>query len=167
MKRSLPTATPYPSDGTRDIKRPIIPEQLLEHADAEPHAEILSVPEGCDGLDDIDLIVEPGLSVGASTVGTGDGSAGIDGSTETLVDPEDLDVSANAQRFFEVLVEEVDDAPVTSGTAADIAAASGVDAIDVSRRTIRNWLSDLVDEGALRKEPGEQANEPDEYHLRG
>ena len=49
--------------------------------------------------------------------------------------------------------------------AVDITAASGEDAFDVSRRTVRNWLGDLVDEGALRKDPGDQANEPDEYYL--
>jgi len=55
---------------------------------------------------------------------------------------------------------------VTSGEAPDLAAGSGDPDLDVSRRTIRTWLGNFVDAGALRKEPVEHAAAPDEYYPR-
>jgi DNA-binding transcriptional ArsR family regulator len=152
----------YPDGGDRRVKRPVIPEVVLEDAPVDPHAEIVAVPEDAAQLGDLSLVVDggDGLSVPADAIGAEGG-------------PQALDVSANAQRFYAVLLENCGDgfaadaAPLTATTAHEIATATGEDALDVSKRTIQNWLKALVDEGVLERERGEHGAAPDRFYVRG
>ena len=147
-------ADAYPG-GDQTVKRPVIPEDYLS-AGADPRAEILAVPEGSADLADLSVVAEPGVTLAADTIGTAD-PAGID------VDA--LDVSANARLFATVLLEALADGAVTSTEAHTLAQQSDESALDVSDRTVRNWLSALVSEGVLTRER-EHAAAPAEYRLR-
>lgn len=46
---------PYPRDGERTVKRPLIPDEILEDF-AETHEEIVCVPEGAESLAELDLV---------------------------------------------------------------------------------------------------------------
>lgn len=135
----------YPSGGENTVKRPIIPEELVDEG-ADPHAEILTVPEDSESLSDLSLVVDVGLAVPAGSVGEGD-----------LVPTEELDVPDNAIHLLEAL-REIDESPVTVSDATDH--------VDVSRRSVRNYLGTLAEQGALRREEGDHAAAPDRYHLR-
>jgi DNA-binding transcriptional ArsR family regulator len=135
---------PYPSGGERGVKRPVIPEALLDGVDAEPSEEIVTVPEGADSLAELSLVVDVDLTVPADSVG-GD-----------PVPTDDLDVPDNAARLLEALRDE-GESPVTVSDAAAH--------VDVSDRSVRNYLNALADEGALRREAGDHAADPDKFHL--
>ena len=55
---------------------------------------------------------------------------------------------------------------VSVGVAHNLATASGDPDLDVSRRTVRNWLGALVEAGAVEKIPGEHAADPDTFRPR-
>ncbi|MFC4356551.1 hypothetical protein ACFO0N_01150 [Halobium salinum] len=113
----------------------------------------MTVPEGATDLSDLSLVVDDrGLTVPAEAVGAGSGSGAPD---RDAVDPEDLDVTDGARELLRAL-REAGDSPVT--------VADAVEHVDVSRRSVRNYLGALADEGALRREetPGTSA---DLFHL--
>jgi DNA-binding transcriptional ArsR family regulator len=160
---------PYPSDGERTVKEPIIPDAILEDDAADPHAEILEVPEGADDLADLSLRIGTDMTVPADAVRSENRDAGDhpDGGDEEIPAPDELDVPATAARFFDHLQDEADaGAGVSVGAAHDLAVASGDPDLDVSRRTVRNWLGALVEAGAVEKIPGEHAADPDTYRPR-
>ena len=91
-------AEAYLKGGDRIIKRPIIPEQLLDE-NAEPAEEIVTVPDEAETLGDLSLVVGEGdLTVPADAVGTDDET--------NLHAPADLDVPDGAARLFELLQDD-------------------------------------------------------------
>lgn len=144
---------PYPSDGERPVKQPILPAALLED-DADPHAEIVTVPEDADALTDLSLAVDVGMTVPGAAIGERDGTP----------DADELDVSDRAARFYEVLCAEANGS-VTVSDAHDLAGEQDDPDLDVSRRAVRMWLGDLADEDALDKEAGD-GTAAATYHLR-
>ena len=117
---------PYPADGETTVKKPIVPDVLLDDG-ADPHAEIVTVPEDPDGPEDLAVLAGTDMTVPATAIGEREG------------DGDDRDAGGQGE--------------------------PAGDDLDVSRRTIRSWLGDLVDEGVLDKEPGDHAADPDEYYL--
>jgi hypothetical protein len=162
-------ADSYPSGGDRTVKKPIIPEITLDGGAVDPHAEILEVPEGADDLADLSLRIGTDMTVPADAVGGGDRDAGDHpaGDDGGIPAPDDLDVPATAARFYDHLRSAADaGAGVSVKEAQDLAAASGDPKLDVSRRAMQDWLSALVDQGALRREDGDHAADPTTYHPR-
>jgi len=159
----------YPPEGDRTVKQPIIPEIILDEGAVDPHVEILEVPEGADELADLSLRIGTDMTVSADAVGSEDRDA-VDhsaGGGEEIPAPDDLDVPATVARFYDHFQDVAEaDGGVSVKEAQDLAAASGDPKLDVSRRAMQDWLSALVDQGALRREDGDHAADPTTYHPR-
>ena len=148
-------SNPYPDDGDRAIKKPIVPSNLLND-DAEVSEEIVTVPEDADALSDLSLVVGDGdLTAPADAVGR----------DETGGRGDDLDVPDRANLLLDLLRED-GGGPWTTGDAHDVAHESNDDEIHVGKRAIRKYLKALADEDAIRKTEGDTPTDPNEYHLK-
>jgi len=148
---------PHPQGGETQVRRPIIPEALLEDG-ATPRVEVLTVPEGADSLAEFGLVVDADGSTLPLTEGYPTQS---DESRNRGVTPADLDVPDRAARLLNLLQEHGE--PVTTTEARTLAAEHDAD-LDRSYQTTRNWITALVEAEAL-EEDGEDSNGATRYRV--
>lgn len=157
--------------------RPLISENYDVQGDPADTVEIVEVPipndEGATlSLADLALHLDAdGLTVSADAVGDGSVSNQQPGGdqADSLVSespaPQDLDVRERMADLLGILRDEAT-GPVTVEEAHALAGEHGGDALDVAPRSIRNYLRELVEAGAVEKIEHTPANQADEYRLR-
>jgi DNA-binding transcriptional ArsR family regulator len=104
--------------------------------------------------------VETSLALvdGGAMVPLDDSDDVVDASADTPEDEEDeLDVAPAPAALFEVLCAHAD-GEVTTTEAHELATAHGGDVLDVSRRSVGNYLSALVDAGVLTVDQSGRSN---------
>jgi hypothetical protein len=144
------------ADEWRPVKDPVVPERVFDGA--TPGSEAWDVVVvGSDATEPADLAVIDGgdrvpLLEVESTEPDRTG-AHLDGDEST----DDLDVPDGPAALLELLRET--NGHVTTSEAHALATESGVDDLDVSRRSIGNYLDALADAGALDVDRTGRANE--------